>query len=197
LFNEDDRKPSLNPGVVYREIAWIPFTLFFIMASFSKTYTNFLLPSIKDQVSLDALFLACSKEIVDLVLGGDVDTLPCLADVILDQDQETQVDRCFAYLRQYCDSIVYDDSGAIIGMQSHSEDDTSDDDCFHYLAEYLFPHSHKQYCLITTTWYESGEGMGSSASIGRLVNGSFVLTWINDLLDELLPSVPHSSCTAA
>ena len=167
------------------------------MASFSKTYTNFLLPSIKDQVSLDALFLACSKEIVDLVLCGDVDTLPCLADVILDQDQENQVQSCLAYLRQYCDSIVFDDSGAIISIQSHTEDDTSDDDCFHYLAEYLFPHSHKQYCLITTTWYESGEGMGSSASVGHLVNGSFVLTWINDLLDELLPSVSHSSCTAA
>jgi hypothetical protein len=167
------------------------------MASFSKTYTNFLLPSIKDQVSLDALFLACSKEIVDLVLGGDVHSLPCLADVIMDQDQETQVDRCFAYLREYCDSIVYDDSGAIISIQSHSEDDTSDDDCFHYLVEYLLPFSHKPYCLITTTWYDSGEGMGSSASIGRLVNGSFVLTWINDLLDELLPSVPASTCTAA
>jgi hypothetical protein len=167
------------------------------MASFSKTYTNFLLLSIKDQVSLDALFLACSKEIVDLVLGGDVHSLPCLADVIMDQDQETQVDRCFAYLREYCDSIVYDDSGAIISIQSHSEDDTSDDDCFHYLVEYLLPFSHKPYCLITTTWYDSGEGMGSSASIGRLVNGSFVLTWINDLLDELLPSVPASTCTAA
>ena len=167
------------------------------MSSFSKTYTNFLLPSIKDQVSLDALFLACSKQIVELVLGGDVHSLSCLADVIMDQDQETQVDCCFAYLRQYCDSIVFDDSGATIGIQSHTEDDTSDDNCFHYLAEYLFPHSHKQYCLITTTWYESGEGMGSSASVGRLVNGSFVLTWINDLLDELLLSVPHSSCTAA
>jgi hypothetical protein len=170
---------------------------FFITASFSKTYTNFLLPSIKDQVSLDALFFACSKEVVDLVLGGAVDTLPCIADVIMEQDQENQVDRCFAYLRQYCDSIVFDDSGAIIGIQSHTEDDISDDECFHCLAEYLFPHSHKKYCLITTTWYESGEGMGSSASIGRLVNGSFVLTWINDLLDELLPSVLHSSCTAA
>ena len=167
------------------------------MSSFSKTYCTLVLPSFKEQAALDALFLACSKQIVELVLGGDVHSLSCLADVIMDQDQETQVDCCFAYLRQYCDSILFDDSGAIISIQSHSEDDTSDDDCFHYLAEYLFPHSHKQYCLITTTWYESGEGMGSSASIGCLVNGSFVLTWINDLLDELLPSVPHSSCTAS
>ena len=167
------------------------------MASFSKTYCTLVLPSFKEQAALDALFLACSKQIVELVLGGDVHSLSCLADVIMDQDQETQVDCCFAYLRQYCDSIVFDDSGATIGIQSHTEDDTSDDDCFHYLAEYLFPHSHKQYCLITTTWYESGEGMGSSASVGRLVNGSFVLTWINDLLDELLLSVPDSSCTVA
>ena len=122
------------------------------MASFSKTCTNFLLPSIKDQVSLDVLFLACSKEIVDLVLSGDVDTLPCLADVIMDQDQETQIDRCFAYLRQYCDSIVYDDSGAIISIQSHTQDDTSDEDCFHYLVEYFLPFSQRQYCLIFTTW---------------------------------------------
>ena len=172
------------------------FTPYFIMASFSKTYCTLVLPSFKEQAELDGLFLACSKQIIDLMLGGDVDALPCLADLIMDQDQETRIDCCLAYLRQYCDSIVFDDSGAIIGIQSNTEDDTSDDDCFHYLVEYLLPFSHKPYCLITTTWYESGEGMGSSASIGRLVSGSFVLTWINDLLDELLPSVPASTCTA-
>ena len=167
------------------------------MYFFSKSYSNFLLPSIKDHVASDDLLLVCSKQIVSLVLDGDVDTLPCLANLIMEEDQQNQVECCLAYLRQYCDSIVFGDSGATIGIQSYTEDDTSDDDCFFCLVEYLLPFTQKQYCLIFTTWDESVQGMGSSASIGRLVNGSLDLICIRDLLDDLMPSVPASSCTAA
>jgi hypothetical protein len=162
------------------------------MTYFAKDHCAIVLPSINDKESLDNLFLKFSKEIVEMLANDDADKLPCLADNISGEDQETQVNLCLKYLSNYCESIDFGENGASIVVQSNSEDDTSDDDFFYYLLEILLPYSKKEYCIIYTSWFDSPEGLGSSARIGRIVNGSFVHSRIDQIMDEFMPTIPES-----